>query len=71
MWIGIEDMLADAALTDDPAKRLAKTCAVFAAYLGSTKYRKRKAFNPMLGETYEYVSENFRYLTEKVQHIPK
>jgi hypothetical protein len=34
------------------------------------KLRKRKPFNPMLGETYELVTENYRFLAEKVQHTP-
>ena len=35
-----------------------------------TKVRKRKPFNPMLGETFEFVTSNFRFLAEKVEHIP-
>jgi len=30
------------------------------------KKRKKKPFNSMLGETYEFVSENFRMLGEKI-----
>lgn len=41
-----------------------------ATAFSTTKYRKKKPFNPMLGETYEFVSDKFRYITEKVQHIP-
>ena len=37
----------------------------------TTKYRKKKPFNPMLGETYEFVSDKFRYVTEKAMHIPQ
>lgn len=28
------------------------------------KYRIKKFFNPMLGETYELVTEDFRYFSE-------
>jgi len=34
------------------------------------KLRKRKPFNPMLGETFEMVTESFRFLAEKVEHNP-
>jgi hypothetical protein len=34
------------------------------------KKRKKKPFNAMLGETYEFVSENFRMIGEKIQHNP-
>lgn len=36
----------------------------------STKFRKKKPFNAMLGETYEMVNEDYRFLAEKVQHNP-
>ena len=34
------------------------------------KVRKKKPFNAMLGETFEYVTKDFRYLAEKVMHVP-
>jgi hypothetical protein len=34
------------------------------------KYRKKKPFNPMLGETYEIVLDKYRFLMEKVMHTP-
>jgi hypothetical protein len=30
------------------------------------KSRKKKPFNPMLGETFEMVTEHYRFLAEKV-----
>lgn len=35
------------------------------------KVRKRKPFNPMLGETYEMVTEKYRFVAEKIEHQPK
>lgn len=35
------------------------------------KIRRRKPFNPMLGETFEFVTEELRFLSEKVEHIPE
>ena len=39
-----------------------------AGFTGSNtlKTRTKKPFNPMLGETFELVTENFRYIAEKV-----
>lgn len=34
------------------------------------KYRLKKFFNPMLGETYELVTEDFRFFAEQVSHHP-
>jgi hypothetical protein len=34
------------------------------------KNRKRKPFNEMLGETYEMVCDDFRFICEKVAHQP-
>jgi hypothetical protein len=54
----------------DSVKRLIMaTTGVLSAYQ-TLKIRKRKPFNPMLGETYELVMENFRFICEKVQHQP-
>ena len=32
--------------------------------------RNRKPFNPILGETFEIIQPNFRYITEQVSHHP-
>ena len=29
-----------------------------------------KPFNPLLGETYEWITDDFQYLSEKVSHHP-
>ena len=34
------------------------------------KTRIKKPFNPMLGETYELVTEDFRWISEQVSHHP-
>jgi hypothetical protein len=34
------------------------------------KVRLKKPFNPMLGETYELVTEDFRWFSEQVSHHP-
>lgn len=43
----------------------------FVSAMNFAKMKKRKPFNPMLGETYELVTEKFRYIAEKCEHIPR
>ena len=59
-----------AAETDDSLLRLVYTWAASVGGYYSLNYRKKKPFNPMLGETYELVTEHFRAFAEKVQHNP-
>ena len=65
------DYFAAAATTDDPTERVAKTLIGLSLFATQIKIRKRKPFNPMLGETFEFVTEKFRFLAEKVEHIPQ
>jgi len=44
--------------------------SAYCTMLYSSKYRKRKPFNPMLGETFDMVTDKFRFLSEKCQHVP-
>lgn len=37
----------------------------------SAKIRKRKPFNPMLGETFEMVTDDYKFMIEKVMHVPE
>lgn len=70
MLINGESILARAAATDNAAKRLALGyIAQIVPYQG-IRMRKKKPFNPMLAETFEYVTDNFRFLAEKVAHRP-
>lgn len=34
------------------------------------KHRLKKPFNPILGETFEYVTDKFRFFSEQVSHHP-
>lgn len=63
--LSIEEQLSIAANTDDSLKRLARTCGAIFSMTHFGNYRKKKPFNPMLGESYEMVTEKFRYLAEK------
>jgi len=31
---------------------------------------RKKTFNPVLGETFEYITQNYRYFGEQVSHHP-
>ena len=64
------NLLARAAITDDPVMRLALTMIASFEFTNSMKIRKKKPFNPMLGETFELVSHEFRIISEKVAHHP-
>ena len=70
MLVDEEEQFRIAAHTDDPVKRLTRVCMAFVSFLASSKLRKRKPFNPMLGETYEMVTDKFRFLSEKTGHVP-
>mmetsp|Transcript_8283 Transcript_8283/g.13853 ORF Transcript_8283/g.13853 Transcript_8283/m.13853 type:complete len:207 (+) Transcript_8283:2072-2692(+) len=50
---------------------MAITVVALSSFYWSVKMRKRKPFNPMLGETYELVTDKFRLICEKVMHTPK
>lgn len=69
------NLLDKAASVSDSVERLAYVTAFAVASLSSNRVRERairKPFNPMLGETYEYVREDlgFRFIAEKVSHRP-
>jgi hypothetical protein len=55
----------------DPIRRMALVVVATLSGLHTMKYRKRKPFNPMLGETYELVTSNYRFFAEKIEHLPK
>lgn len=66
-----ERILRAAAETDDAAKRAALTAIATNSSFYLSQWRKKKFFNPMLGETYEMVMEHCRFVAEKVAHTPE
>ncbi|KAL3230228.1 Uncharacterized protein RNJ44_01591 [Nakaseomyces bracarensis] len=65
--------LMDVAATfEDSSLRTLYVAAYSASMYASTVKRVAKPFNPLLGETFEYVSPNgqYRFLTEQVSHHP-
>ena len=66
-------LLDQAAACSDPAQRLLYVSAYAVASYAASFYRGgRKPFNPLLGETFEYVctERKFRYVAEQVSHHP-
>ena len=44
-------------------------CSIFGMQAnGQNRWRTQKVFNPIFNETYEYVAENYRYISEQVSH---
>ncbi|EIN03462.1 hypothetical protein PUNSTDRAFT_147045 [Punctularia strigosozonata HHB-11173 SS5] len=63
----------DAAVNErDPHRRIAFVAAFAMSNYSSTIGRIAKPFNPMLGETFEYVrlDKEYRYVSEQVSHHP-
>ena len=67
------ELLNQAVSCTDPLMRI-QYIAAFAVseYASTGEGRIGKPFNPLLGETYEYVSvrDNFHYISEQVSHHP-
>eukprot|EP00349_Pseudokeronopsis_sp_Brazil_P002619 CAMPEP_0202962080 /NCGR_PEP_ID=MMETSP1396-20130829/6186_1 /ASSEMBLY_ACC=CAM_ASM_000872 /TAXON_ID= /ORGANISM="Pseudokeronopsis sp., Strain Brazil" /LENGTH=344 /DNA_ID=CAMNT_0049682417 /DNA_START=1332 /DNA_END=2366 /DNA_ORIENTATION=- len=59
-----------AAVEKDPARRLALVAAYSVTLLTCVETITTKPFNPLLGETYEYVCPQFKYFAEQVCHHP-
>ncbi|KAG8624407.1 hypothetical protein KVT40_007474 [Elsinoe batatas] len=73
----VEDMeftnlLNIAAERTDPTERMVYVAAFAASSYASTIGRVAKPFNPLLGETYEYVrpDQGYRFFIEQVSHHP-
>ncbi|KAI5464465.1 Oxysterol-binding protein-domain-containing protein [Mariannaea sp. PMI_226] len=66
------DLLDQAADRSDSIERLIYVAAFAASEYASTIGRVAKPFNPLLGETFEYVrpDKNYRFFIEQVSHHP-
>lgn len=65
-------LLKQAAEEADPSRQLCLVAAFALSNYSSTDGRVTKPFNPLLGETYEFVCREggFRYVAEQVSHHP-
>lgn len=59
-----QELLVKAAKHEDPLQRLILACTSIIAGLNIARIIRKKPFNPVLGETFEYVSDEFRYISE-------
>lgn len=66
------ECLDAASLQEDSTKRIAFVAAFAMSNYSSTIGRIAKPFNPLLGETFEYVrlDKKYRYVSEQVSHHP-
>ena len=64
------DILDKAIKCKDPLKRLAIVATSVITNLTCLERNATKPFNPLLGETYELVTDNFRFIAEQVSHHP-
>ena len=66
------DLLDTAADRTDSTERMVYVAAFAASEYASTIGRVAKPFNPLLGETYEYVrpDKGYRFFIEQVSHHP-
>lgn len=54
----------------NPHLRLLNVLASFFLTYSNTVKRFNKAFNPLLGETYEYIQDDLKFIAEQVCHHP-
>ena len=55
---------------NDDCRRLALISIFFLSQYAEVYLRQRKPFNPILGETYEIIQPNHRFICEQVSHHP-
>ena len=63
-------ILADAYTQEDSLLRMVHVAAGVILTMHQTFGRTAKPFNPMLGETYEYITKDHRSYSETVSHHP-
>ena len=65
-----EDLLVKANNWDDSLLRIAYISAFNASQYANLEERNLKPWNPVLGETYELLTNNFKFFSEQVSHHP-
>jgi len=64
------ELLDKAIEQSDPLRRMAFVATYVVTNLTSLERNSTKPFNPLLGETFELVTDKFRFLAEQVSHHP-
>lgn len=65
-----QDLLETADSLDDPVLRHIHVCVFHMTQYAGVSRRLSKPFNPLLGETFEHVTDKCRVLAEQVSHHP-
>lgn len=65
-----EHLLSQAAEQEDSLLRLVYVTAFCISQYGGTQFRCSKPFNPILGETFEFKTKQWRFIAEQVSHHP-
>jgi hypothetical protein len=66
-----QDHLMDkASKTEDPMLRIIYVASIFTSIYSHTLQRMSKPFNPILGETFEYIGDGWKLISEQVSHHP-
>lgn len=65
-----EDVICEAADQTDSLLRLVYVTGFCISQYGGTQFRCSKPFNPILGETFEMKSKNWKFIAEQVSHHP-
>jgi hypothetical protein len=69
--VSSKDIFDKAAECEDSIRRMALLSMTVICPFNTCKFRTKKPFNPMLYETHEFVTNQFRMLSEKVEHDPR
>jgi len=71
-YMAYSELIVRAIESASPEARVEYVCAFMVASLSTAYKRIKKPFNPILGETYEYVRPDlgFRFVSEQVSHHP-
>lgn len=64
------NLLEEASKSDDSCYRLCLSGIFFTIHYYFSKMRLKKPFNPILGETFEFVQDKYIFLSEQVSHHP-
>jgi len=65
--------LMTSAQSDTPSescKRMVCAALLTVTHMACQKNRLKKPFNPILHETYEYITQGYRFFAEQVSHHP-
>lgn len=65
-----EEVIAQAAEQPDSLLRLVYVAGFCISQYGGTQFRCSKPFNPILGETFEMKSKDWKFIAEQVSHHP-